>query len=159
MQLDLQKGPIKTSSQQIKDHPHPQQKRFIYGMTGGVRMPQKSEFVCHKSRFVHHVLCESPFIFSDSFETPGRTLWAFLGTCPGVLFQDSFRTLPGFRARRAREILCGAGPIARSELFSDHSDTKHVSQVVSTTRYRWWPSRCNDQLQQMQESKEQHIRN
>ena len=53
-------------------------------------------------------------LFSDSFETPGRTLrlWAFWGPCPGVLFSDSFRTLPGFRARRARETLCGAGPIA-----------------------------------------------
>ena len=27
-----------------------------------------------------------------------------------MLFRDSFRTLPGFRARRARETLCGAGP-------------------------------------------------
>ena len=51
-------------------------------------------------------------LFSDSFETPRRTLWALLGPCPGVLFPDSFRTLPGFRARRARETLCGAGPIA-----------------------------------------------
>ena len=25
-------------------------------------MPEKSEFVCHKSRFVHNILCESPFI-------------------------------------------------------------------------------------------------
>ena len=57
-------------------------------------------------------------LFSDSFETPGRTLWAFLGTCPGVLFPDSFRTLPGFRARRARETLCGAGPIATLFSFS-----------------------------------------
>ena len=52
-------------------------------------------------------------LFSDSFETPGRTLWALLGPCPRALFfPDSFRTLPGFRARRARETLCGAGPIA-----------------------------------------------
>ena len=28
-------------------------------------------------------------LFSDSFETPGRTLWALLGPCPGVLFPDS----------------------------------------------------------------------
>ena len=33
-----------------------------YGIKVGVRMPQKSEFVCHKSRFVHYILCESPFI-------------------------------------------------------------------------------------------------
>ena len=51
-------------------------------------------------------------LFLDSFETPGRTLWALLGPCPGVLFPDSFRTLPGFWARKARETLCGAGPIA-----------------------------------------------
>ena len=54
--------------------------------------------------------------FSDSFETPGRTLSALLGPCPGVLFPDSFRTLPGFRARRARETLCGVGPIASMAL-------------------------------------------
>ena len=52
-------------------------------------------------------------LFSDSFETPGCTLSALLGPSPGVLFPDSFRTLPGFRARRARETLCGAGPIAK----------------------------------------------
>ena len=56
-------------------------------------------------------------LFSDSFETSGRTLWALLGPCPGVLFPDSFRTLPGFRARRARETLCGAGPIANIPLL------------------------------------------
>ena len=39
-------------------------------------------------------------LFSDSFETPGRTLSGLLGSCPGVLFPNSFRTLPGFRARR-----------------------------------------------------------
>ena len=35
-------------------------------------------------------------LFSDSFETPGRTLSGLLGPCPGVLFPDSFRTLAGF---------------------------------------------------------------
>ena len=48
-------------------------------------------------------------LFSGSFETPGRTLWALLGPCSGVLFPDSFR---GFRARRGWETLCGAGSIA-----------------------------------------------
>ena len=41
-------------------------------------------------------------LFSDSFDTSGRTvsgLWSRLGS--------SFRTRFGFRARRAREILCG----------------------------------------------------
>ena len=28
-------------------------------------------------------------LFSDSFETPGRTLWALLGPFAGVLFPDS----------------------------------------------------------------------
>ena len=50
-------------------------------------------------------------LFSDSFETPGRTLSGLWGSCPGGLFRDSFRTLPGFRARRGRETLCGAAPI------------------------------------------------
>ena len=34
-------------------------------------------------------------LFSDSFETPGRTLWALLGPCPGVLFPDSFSNSSG----------------------------------------------------------------
>ena len=37
-------------------------------------------------------------LFSVSFETSGRTLWALSGPCPGVLFPDSFQTLLGFRA-------------------------------------------------------------
>ena len=49
--------------------------------------------------------------FSDSFETPGRTLWGLWGSRSGGLFRDFFRTLSGFRARRARETLCRAGPI------------------------------------------------
>ena len=48
-------------------------------------------------------------LFSDSFETPGRTLWALLGPCPGALFPDSFRTLPGFRARRPGRPCVGRG--------------------------------------------------
>ena len=48
-------------------------------------------------------------LFSDSFETPGRTLAALLGPCSGVLFPDFFWTFPGFRARRT---LWEAGPIA-----------------------------------------------
>ena len=37
-------------------------------------------------------------LFSDSFETPGRTLSGLQGSRSGGLFRDSFRTLPGFRA-------------------------------------------------------------
>ena len=55
------------------------------------------------------------------FETPGRTLSGLLGPWPGVVFPDSFRTLPGFRARRARETLCGAGPIAKP-VWQNHCD-------------------------------------
>ena len=53
---------------------------------------------------------------SDSFETPGRTLSGLWGSRPGGLFRDSFRTLSGFRARRAREALCRAGPILMEEV-------------------------------------------
>ena len=52
-------------------------------------------------------------LFSDSFEPPGRTLRGLWGSRPGGLFRDSFRTLPGFRARRGRETLCRAGPILK----------------------------------------------
>ena len=48
-------------------------------------------------------------LFWRSFKTLGRTLSALLEPCPGVLFRESFWTLPGFRARRARETLCGRG--------------------------------------------------
>ena len=58
-------------------------------------------------------------LFSDSFGTPGRTLSGLLGPCPRVLFRDSFRTLPVSWARRARETLCGAGPIAILDPKSD----------------------------------------
>ena len=54
-------------------------------------------------------------LFSDSFETPGRILSDFWGPAPGY----SFRTLFGlFRGSRARETLCGAGPIARHGVLS-----------------------------------------
>ena len=63
-------------------------------------------------------------MFSDSFETPGRTLSALSGPCPGVLFLDFFRALPGFRAQRARETpVCGVGPIAMLELESQRPAT------------------------------------
>ena len=42
-------------------------------------MPQKSEFVCHKSRFVHHILCESPFIPRDFYAVRPLILWHILG--------------------------------------------------------------------------------
>ena len=44
----------------------------------------------------------------NSFETPGRTL---SGLWVSRAFRDSFQTLPGFRALRVWETLCGAGPI------------------------------------------------
>ena len=34
-------------------------------------------------------------LFSDSFETPGRTLSTLLGPCPGVLFPDSYSDSSG----------------------------------------------------------------
>ena len=47
-------------------------------------------------------------LFSDSFETPGRTLSAVLGPCPGVVFPDS----SGVSGPKSPETLCRAGPIA-----------------------------------------------
>ena len=69
--------------------------------------------------------------FSGTFSSPhtfctppyhGPTFWTLL-RLRGALFGDfwgpgrgySFRTLPGFRAPRARGTLCGAGPIATCE--------------------------------------------
>ena len=42
-------------------------------------MSQKSEFACHKSRFVHHILCESPFISRDYYPLQPLILWHGLG--------------------------------------------------------------------------------
>ena len=36
--------------------------------------------VCHKSRFVHHILCESPFISRDLYAIRPLVLWHILGT-------------------------------------------------------------------------------
>ena len=46
----------------------------------------------------------------DSFRTLLRLRGALFGHFWGPAPGYSFRTLPGFRARRARETLCGAGP-------------------------------------------------
>ena len=42
-------------------------------------MPQKSEFVCRKSRFVHHILCGNPFISRDFYAIRPLILWHILG--------------------------------------------------------------------------------
>ena len=53
--------------------------RSSYGIKVGVRMPQKSEFVCHESRFVHHILCESPFMSRDFYAIRLLMSWHILG--------------------------------------------------------------------------------
>ena len=50
----------------LKTPPTPN-KNGSYGIKVGVRTPKKSEFVCHKSRFIHHILCESPFVLGDFY--------------------------------------------------------------------------------------------
>ena len=74
---------------------------------------------------------ESKKATSDFFWTPGRTLWAFWGS-PGPeapdTFSDSFRTLLGFRARRAREPSVpgrGSPNPCSSSSFLEHSLTVH----------------------------------
>ena len=58
--------------------------------------------------------------FRALFGLRGALFGHFWGSFPGVLFPDSFRTLPGFRARRARETLCGVGPIASLAHVATH---------------------------------------
>ena len=62
----------------LKTTPTPN-KNGSYGIKVGVCMPEKSEFVCHKSRFVHHILCESPFISGDFNAIRPLILWHILG--------------------------------------------------------------------------------
>ena len=37
------------------------------------------ELVCHRSRFVHHILCESPFLSRDVYAIRPLILWHILG--------------------------------------------------------------------------------
>ena len=62
----------------LKTTPTPN-KNGSYGIKGGVRMPSKSEFVCHKSRFVHHTLCGSPFISRDFLRHTTAHFMAYYG--------------------------------------------------------------------------------
>ena len=62
----------------LKTTPTPP-KNGSHGARVGVRVPQKSEFVCHKSRFVHHILCESAFISRDLYAIRPLILWHILG--------------------------------------------------------------------------------
>ena len=84
----------------------------------GRRAPKVPEECAPESQKSPKRVRKSGFrLLLDSFETRGRTLSALLGRQRGeILFPDSFRTLSGFRARRARETLCGAGPIASKDL-------------------------------------------
>ena len=50
-------------------------------------------------------------LFSDSFETPGRTLSGLLGRCPGYSFRTLFGLFWGSRARRAPQTVCGRGQL------------------------------------------------
>ena len=75
----LSSSPSRTSALNIEDHPHPQS-NGLYGVKVGVRMPQNSESVCHKSRFVHHILCESAFISRDFYAMRPLSLWHILGS-------------------------------------------------------------------------------
>ena len=45
----------------------------LYGTDVSVHMPEKSGFICHKSRFAHHILCESPFILQKDKGSSCRT--------------------------------------------------------------------------------------
>ena len=62
----------------LKTTPTPN-KNASYAIKVEVHMPQKPEFVCHKSRFVHHILCESPFISRDFYAIRPLILWDILG--------------------------------------------------------------------------------
>ena len=75
------------------------------------------------------------------FRDSGAHSLGTLGPCPGVLFPDSFRTLPGFRARRARETLCGAWPIAIQNHFLRGSLQLTAQQVLNPTPLN--PTTCH----------------
>ena len=54
-------------------------------------------------RSLKRVQKESEAAFLDSFWTPWRTFWGLWGSPGRATLSDSFRTLLGFQARRARE--------------------------------------------------------
>ena len=80
-------------------------------------------------------------LFSDSFETAGATLFRhFWGPFSGVLSPHSFQTLPGCRARRARETLCGAGPIARLAIVGLHApSTFFLNELAQNYTHTYTP--------------------
>ena len=49
------------------------------GLKVKVRMPSKSEFVCHKNQFVHHIVCESSCNSRDFYAIRPLILWHILG--------------------------------------------------------------------------------
>ena len=69
---------------------------FSYFRPWGVFVPCTSptELQPQSLKRVRRVQKSGFRLFSDSFETPGRTLSGLLGPCTGVLFRDAFR--PGF---------------------------------------------------------------
>ena len=86
-------------------------------------MPQKSELVCRKSRFVHHSLCESPFISRDLYAIQPLILCHILGAyvlliwvvgvveivfIPGWVVNPGFFQ-NGFLRKIAEHYLCLAG--------------------------------------------------
>ena len=82
-------------------------------------------------RSLKRVRKESKTRLSDSFRTLLRLRAHSFGTL-GVLW-DSFRTLPGFQARRAREALCGAGPILKRRPIKRSMNIWMPPQMFRTT--------------------------
>ena len=90
---DLQLNPPQTGSRRARE-PRQSPKRVWKEHSGAQKSPKRVQ----KSGFR---------LFSDSFQTPGRTLSRLLGPCPGVLFPDFFWTLPVFPTIFARHHFSG----------------------------------------------------
>ena len=74
-----QKRGDNTTINKLKTTPTPN-KNGSYDIKGGV-CHKSREFVCHKSRFVHHILCANPFISRDLHAMRPLILWHILGAC------------------------------------------------------------------------------
>ena len=106
-------------------------------------MPQKSEeFVCRKSRFVHHILCESPFISRDFYVIRPLTSWHILGSyClliwgAGVveivfIHLQPWEVLPFLTMQRQRcvKILCPKDPAFYTPLALNCQKGQHLSAL------------------------------
>ena len=114
--------PLKTTFNQLKNTPTPN-KNSSYGIKVGVRMAQKSEFVCHKSRFVHLFLCESPFISGE--------FYAIRPSFYGIFWEHTFASMGGGGGQTCLHTLAKMTETLGSHCSSDALCLQEMTRLTS----------------------------